>query len=101
LNLCHEFMTGQGGSLDETIRQTTPCLMLVSVNGVDVARKQHILRLDQGDFDVAAFLKKLQAAGYRGPVGLQCYGLKGDAEENLKANMAAWRRIAAQLEAPR
>ena len=60
----------------------------------------HILRLDQGDFDVAGFLRKLRAAGYGGPVGLQCYGVKGDVEENLKANMAAWRKIAAQLEAP-
>jgi sugar phosphate isomerase/epimerase len=75
--------------------------MLVSVNGVDVARKQHILRLDQGNFDVAGFLKKLQTAGYRGPVGLQCYGLKGDAEENLKASIAVWRKINGHLAAPR
>ena len=100
LNLCHEFMTQQGDRLDETIRQSAPQLMLVSVNGVAVAQKQYILRLDQGDFDVAGFLRKLGAAGYRGPVGLQCYGLKGDVEENLKASMAAWRRIAANLEAP-
>ena len=101
LNLCHEFITGQGARLDETVQQTAASLMLVSVNGVDVAGKQHILRLDQGDFDVAGFLRKLRAAGYGGPVGLQCYGVKGDVEENLKANMAAWRKIAAQLEAPR
>jgi len=100
LNLCHEFITGQGARLDETVRQTAASLMLVSVNGVDVASKQHILRLDQGDFDVAGFLRKLRAAGYGGPVGLQCYGVKGDVEENLKANMAAWRKIVAQLEAP-
>jgi sugar phosphate isomerase/epimerase len=94
-------MTQQGERLDETIRQSAPHLMLVSVNGVDVARRQHILRLDQGDFDVAGFLRKLQTAGYRGPVGLQCYGLKGDVEENLKASMAAWRKINDRLTAPR
>jgi len=101
LNLCHEFMTQQEKRLDETIREAAPHLMLVSVNGVGVAKKEYILRLDQGDFDVASFLNKLQAAGYQGPVGLQCFGVKGDVEENLKANMAAWRKIIAQLKAPR
>jgi sugar phosphate isomerase/epimerase len=101
LNLCHEFLSHQGGRLEATISQTASALLLVSVNGVELATKQYILRLDQGDFDVAAFLKKLQAAGYKGPVGLQCYGIKGNPEENLAASMAAWRRIAAQLEAVR
>jgi sugar phosphate isomerase/epimerase len=100
LNLCHEFMTGHGNRLDETIRLSAPHLMLVSVNGVEVAGKQYILRLDQGDFDVAGFLKKLPAAGYKGPIGLQCYNVKGDVEENLRADIAAWRKITSQLHAP-
>jgi sugar phosphate isomerase/epimerase len=67
---------------------------------VDVKNKQYILRLDQGDFDIAAWIKKLQAAGYQGPVGLQCYNIKGDVTENLKADIAAWRKIAGQLDKP-
>lgn len=95
INLCHEFLAGKGDALDDTIRVAAPISTLVSVNGVDVAGGKYILRLDQGDFDVAAYLKKLFAAGYRGPVGLQCYSVPGDTAENLKAGIAAWRKISA------
>ncbi len=97
INLCHEFMTKNDDRFDQTIRNAASFLTLVTVNGVDAKNKQYILRLDQGDFDVAAWLKKLRAAGYKGPVGLQCYSVKGDVTENLKADIAAWRKIAAQL----
>jgi len=93
LNLCHEFMTQNGSQLDATLQIAAPYLSLVTINGVDVKHKNYILRLDQGDFDQAAWLRKLQAAGYRGPVGLQCYSVKGDVTENLKADLAAWRKL--------
>lgn len=48
---------------------------------------------------MTAYLKKLAAAGYRGPIGLQCYSVPGDVKENLVANIATWRRIAGQLAA--
>jgi len=35
--------------------------------------------------------------GYRGPIGLQCYGIKGDPETNLERSMMVWRRISAQV----
>jgi sugar phosphate isomerase/epimerase len=100
INLCHEFMAKQGDRLDETLKLAAPLATRVSINGVDMANKQYVLRLDQGDFDVAAYLKKLFAAGYRGPIGLQCYNVKGDITENLKADIAAWRKIAAKLVKP-
>jgi len=31
--------------------------------------------------------------GYRGPVGLQHYGVKGDAREKLGQSMAGWRAL--------
>lgn len=93
LNLCHEFLTNNGDRLDETLKTAAPYLTLVTINGVSVKNKDYILRLDQGDFDVAGWVKKLQAAGYKGPVGLQCYSVKGDVTENLKADIAAWQRI--------
>jgi len=100
INLCHEFLSGKGDALDETIKTAAAISTLISVNGVDVANKKYILRLDQGDFDVAAYLKKLLAAGYKGPVGLQCYGVPGDITENLHADIAAWKKIAAKLATP-
>ncbi|MFO1531696.1 MAG: sugar phosphate isomerase/epimerase family protein [Kiritimatiellia bacterium] len=94
INLCHEFITGNGGRLDETLRDVAPIATLVSINGIDVAGKKHLLRLDQGDFDLAAYLARLRDAGYKGPVGLQGYSIPGDPRENLKASMTVWRRAA-------
>ena len=54
--------------------------------------------VDQGSFDVAAFLKTLKELGFRGPIGLQCYGIGGDAREHLARSMAAWRKLSKNLE---
>jgi sugar phosphate isomerase/epimerase len=97
INLCHEFLTGNGDHLNETLKNAAPYLTLVTINGLDVKNKQYILRLDQGDFDTAGWVGKLLAAGYKGPVGLQCFQVKGDVRENLEADIAAWRKIAGQL----
>ena len=100
INLCHEFLRGHGAELDETLKAVAPLAMLASVNGVTGAGTNFsdIARLDQGGFDVAVYLKKLIAAGYYGPIGLQCYNVPGDTKENLKADMAAWKKIKETLE---
>ena len=94
INLCHEFVTGNGDRIDETLRLVAPLATLVSINGMDVAHKNYFGRLDQGDFDLATCLKKLRAAGYQGPIGLQGFGVQGDPRENLRLSMEAWKRIA-------
>jgi sugar phosphate isomerase/epimerase len=93
LNLCHEFLTHNGDKLDETIRRVAPQAILVSLNGMDVAKKQYLGRLDQGDFDLAAFVEKVRAAGYKGPFGLQGYKVPGEPAENLRLSMEAWKKI--------
>jgi sugar phosphate isomerase/epimerase len=98
INLCHEFMSGVGDRLDRTLREVAPLATLASINGLEEASKTYVMRLDQGDFDVVAYLQKLRAAGYAGPIGLQCYQVPGDIRKNLAANMATWRRMVAQLE---
>jgi sugar phosphate isomerase/epimerase/type 1 glutamine amidotransferase len=102
INLCHELMADQGPNLDATIREAVPFLYVVSINGAD--RKQPgygwdrlIQPLGRGDFDVCDLLRKLTAAGYRGPIGLQCVGVKGDPFANLKQSIAAWREYSARL----
>ncbi len=90
-NLCHEFMTGGGDRALEALRTVAPDATLVSINGVDRAGKKYIRTLDEGDFDLAAFLAELRKTGYKGPVGLQCYSLTGDVKENLAKSMKAWR----------
>jgi sugar phosphate isomerase/epimerase len=54
---------------------------------------QLIQTLDQGSYDAGAVLRQLREIGYTGPVGLQCYNLKGDQKDNLQRSMAAWRRL--------
>ena len=92
-NLCHEFLTGNGGQALDTLRAVAPEAGLVSVNGVDPAdRKRYILPLGQGAFDTAAFLAELKRLGYRGAVGHQFYSVPGDIETNLRSAIAAWRQ---------
>lgn len=100
VNLCHELMAGNGNRLDEIIRKAAPRLMMVTINGADKDGKPdgYIQTLDRGTYDVAAFLNTLRAVEYRGPVGLQCYSIKGDIKDNLTRSMAAWKTLTARSE---
>ena len=96
-NLCHELMHANGDRLGEIIKKTASKLLRVSINGADLSSKKYVLRLDQGAFDVAGVVKALKDNGYKGPVGLQCYMVPGEVEENLKADMEAWKKISAKV----
>jgi len=88
LNLFHE-VARRGRDVDfaPLVREALPYLRLVSVNGISGGK---VDRLDRGDYDLAPFVRALESAGYRGPVSLQCYNVKGDLGENLRAARAAW-----------
>ena len=97
-------MPGQGARLGATVREAAPKLFLVSINGADAKQPGYgwdrlIQPLGRGDFDVGRFLGKLKAAGYQGPIGLQCYAVKGDAVENLRESITAWKAYSARLAA--
>jgi len=67
---------------------------MVTINGADAGNKELkacIQPLGSGNFDVGGFLTKLAALGWNGPVGLQHYGITGDAKANLQRSMDAWR----------
>jgi len=53
--------------------------------------------LGTGSVDVGQILQELAKNGYRGPVGLQCYGLTGDTRENLHASITAWKKLKPDL----
>jgi hypothetical protein len=53
--------------------------------------------LDRGSYDVYGFLKPFIEAGYNGPIGLQCVGVRGDARDNLQRSMNAWRSLSARF----
>jgi len=95
LNLCHELAAGHGARLAAITRACLPHLFLVSVNGADHSGgwNELIRPLGDGSFDVAGFVRELRVLGYVGPIGLQCYNVKGDQKENLRRSMAAWRAM--------
>jgi hypothetical protein len=76
--------------------------MAVSINGTDdgvsikTGKGNWIQPLDSGTFRISSVLNTLHELGYRGPVGLQCYGIAGDARDHLSRSMAAWRKLGAR-----
>ena len=92
-NLCHELRAGNAKRFDDLIKEIAPFMLYASINGADHKGgwDKLVRPLDEGEFDVAGLLVKLKNAGYAGPIGLQCYAVKGDQYENLKRSMAAWR----------
>ncbi len=92
-NLCHWLREGEPSNASARLREALPLLYGVSVNGADTEGDwdRLIQPLDRGEFDVYGFLRTLTDLGYSGPVGLQCYNVKGDRRENLMRSMAAWR----------
>jgi len=101
INLCHELKGGSESKLPEIIKAAAPHLFMVSINGADHKGgwDKLIRPLGDGEFDVLAFLKKLNAAGYRGPIGLQCYAVKGDQKKNLARSMATWKEYQKKIAA--
>jgi sugar phosphate isomerase/epimerase len=96
LNLCHFLKLDDEKNLEPLLKRAMPHLFLVSINGADAGEtremgwNQLIQTLDRGSFDVYELLVMLRLLGYDGPVGLQCYGVKGDRRENLERSIGAW-----------
>lgn len=97
-NLCHWLRTDPQRNYRPLLERAGTRLFGVTINGADVFDPQpgwsrYIQPLDSGSFDVGGLLKTLRELGYTGPIGLQCYGLGGDARDHLSRSMAAWRRL--------
>lgn len=100
-NLCHWLKVGDKKNMELRLKQAMPRLFLVTINGADHEGDWNrlIQTLDRGEFDVYRFLTTLKRLGYTGPIGLQHYGIAGDAHENLRRSMDAWRKLAARMAA--
>jgi len=97
-NLCHWLQVQGKDDIPAALKRamTLKRLFVVTINGADAGGRgwrQLIQTLDKGTFDNTKLAKTLRGLGYRGPIGLQCYGVRGDFRENLKRSMAAWRKI--------
>ncbi|MDR0871567.1 MAG: sugar phosphate isomerase/epimerase [Planctomycetaceae bacterium] len=98
-NLCHWAAYDKSENLEAVIRSTLPYLAAVSINGTDTPEEiqtkngNWIQPLDSGSYDVSQVLKVLDKINYTGPVGLQCFGIRGDAREHLERSMKKWKEM--------
>ena len=103
-NLCHWLRVDKQRDYKPLLKRAMPRLWAVSINGADTQDDKpgwghYIQPLDKGSFDVGTLLATLKELGYKGPIGLQCYGIGGDAREHLAHSMTAWRKLSAPLAA--
>ena len=101
-NLCHWLRVDKSRDYQPLLKKAMPRLWAISINGADALDEKpgwarYIQPLDKGDFDLTAFLKTLKELGYKGPIGLQCYGIGGDTKEHLARSMAAWQKLKQNL----
>jgi len=105
-NLCHWLKENDEANLRPVLASAMPRLLAVTLHGADTAAEvaagkgNWIQPLGDGTFDTAGLLRILKDLGYAGPVGLQCYGLGGDARDHLARSMSAWRRLCGSVYGP-
>jgi sugar phosphate isomerase/epimerase len=94
-NLCHWLMVDGQKDYRPVLRENAAKIFAVTINGAKLGSKTWtnglIQPLDQGDFDNRRLLSTLREIGYRGPIGLMCYGIPGDAREYLERSMKVWK----------
>ncbi len=97
-NLCHFLKKDDKEKLKESIENAMPYLFLVSINGADngdthqMGWDRLIQPLGRGDYDVLHVISLLKKMGYKNPVGLQCYNIKGQPEEFLNESVTTWKK---------
>lgn len=100
-NLCHWLRVSKDRDYASVLKLASPKLMAVSINGADEwdpnpGWAKYIQPLGQGSFDMPKFLRTLRELGFKGPIGLQCYGIEGDTRTHLEGSMAEWKKLQAQ-----
>jgi sugar phosphate isomerase/epimerase len=102
-NLCHYLKTDERNSLEKRLTESIPYLSAVSINGADDGETNEmdwsrlIQPLGYGSFDVLSILGILRNNNYSGPVGLQCYDIKGEPSEFLKISIDSWQKYMKEL----
>jgi sugar phosphate isomerase/epimerase len=92
-----------GSPLTDVLDRAAPHLGMVNLCGSRRLAGQYfpatIEPLDGGDLDNFAILGALRAVGYEGMVGVQGYGVGGDAYEHFRRSLAALRAMEERLDA--
>jgi sugar phosphate isomerase/epimerase len=102
-NLCHCLAAGDGPKIPQLLQEARPYLFMVTLNGADAGGKgwgQLIQPLGRGSFDVVPVLRTLRDIGYKGPIGFQAFGIKGDRRALLSGTIQAWRKLSAEAAQP-
>jgi len=94
-NLCHWLMVDGDKDYRPVLQANADILFAVTLNGAQRGAKTWtnglIQPLDRGDFDNRQLVATLREIGYRGPVGLMCYGIPGDARQHLQRSIRVWK----------
>ncbi|MBZ0255962.1 sugar phosphate isomerase/epimerase [bacterium] len=96
LNQYHWLKVEGPGNLEKTIENALPYLNCVTINGSmknakDIPVRDGILPLGKGDYDTLTFAASVKQAGYKGPVGVQGYGIDGDVTKKIAESLAVWK----------
>ncbi|HAQ20541.1 MAG TPA: hypothetical protein DCR40_15125 [Prolixibacteraceae bacterium] len=97
MNLCHLLKVEGSADIAGKVKEYAPWLFAVNICGADDGDTKQlgwnnlIQPLGQGSFDTYQVVKLLIDNGYSGPIGIQCYNLKGDAIETLTRSMETWK----------
>ena len=98
-NLCHFLKSDDEKNMEEVLKECAPYLKLVSINGADSGDTRRmgwnklIQPLGSGSCDNSKVLNVLDEIGYKGPIGLQCYLVRGDNKVNLKNSAETWQEL--------
>ncbi|MHC4403525.1 MAG: sugar phosphate isomerase/epimerase family protein [Planctomycetota bacterium] len=93
-NVLHWLIVDGDKDYRPVLRAGAEKIFVVTICGSKVgskARSELIQPLDRGDFDNRELLATLREIGYRGPIGLMCFGIPGDAREHLQRSMNVWK----------
>ncbi|MFB3785555.1 MAG: sugar phosphate isomerase/epimerase family protein [bacterium] len=101
-NLYHWLATEGPENLEAITKTVFSKLNCLNINGamkdsaaLDV--RKAILPLGEGDYDVEHCVRTFVKLGYRGPIGLQGYGIGGDVEAKLIQSRNAWRGMCERI----
>ncbi|MFT6078628.1 MAG: sugar phosphate isomerase/epimerase/SAM-dependent methyltransferase [Planctomycetota bacterium] len=92
-NLCHFLRNHVETDPTKALRACVPYLLAVTINGAKATGSdwsELIQPLGNGDVELNTFLQTLDDVGFRGPVGLQAYGIRQPPAKHLPVSMQAW-----------
>ena len=103
-NLYHWLKVNGNADYKPLLRENAAKLQAVIICGAQLGTTTWtdglIQPLDKGDFNNRELLAFVRDIGYRGPIGLMCFGIKGDAKDHLERSLKVWKSWQAEWAKP-